>query len=573
MAFHEKPRTDTSRRDNTHNMKDKFRIIPLGGVAEIGKNMMLYEYDDQILIVDCGVMFPDEEHPGVDLIIPDFTYLRENRDRIAGICITHGHEDHVGAMGYFLSEFPEVKVYSSPLTLGIMMGAFARGADFARRRENPGIVMPGETVQIGPFKVEFMRVSHSIPDACGLAITTELGTLIQSGDFKWDMSPVDGKLPMQGRFAHYGDEGVLALLSDTTNAGRAGVCESESSVRPALERIFADAPGRIFLATFGSNVHRVQQVLDVAHLYGRTVAYTGRSMLTICGIATELGYLSPPTPVIDVEKIDDYPDDKICVVMTGSQGEPMAALSKIARGNNRFISLKENDTVILSSTPIPGNEASVYKVVNNLCVAGAHVYRAPHDHIHVSGHGNIEDLKVLLNLTKPKFAIPYHGEPRHALAYADLCEQMGYDRNKIPFLQVGDVLEVGKNSIDIVGQVPAGAVLVDGLTIGDVGYSVLRDRKHLSDDGVVVATVIMDKKAGTILDGPNLTQRGFLHAPANAAFMDRAEELVEEKIEKLNGNVAGDVQGISRLMRETLSDHFWTQMRRRPLILPVVMEV
>ena len=553
-------------------MKDKFKIIPLGGVAEIGKNMMLYEYDEKILIVDCGVMFPDEEHPGVDLIIPDFTYLRENRDRIAGICITHGHEDHVGAMGYFLSEFPEVKVYASPLTLGIMMGRL-REAPVSPDDLKTQQVMPGETVKIGPFTVEFMRVSHSIPDACGLAISTELGTLVQSGDFKWDMNPVDGKLPMQGRFAHYGDEGVLALLSDTTNAGRAGVCESESTVRPALERIFADAPGRIFVATFGSNVHRVQQLLDVAHLYGRTVAYTGRSMLTICGIATELGYLHPPTPVIDVEKIDDYADDKICVVMTGSQGEPMAALSKIARGNNRFITLKENDTVILSSTPIPGNEGSVYKVINNLCVAGAHVYRAPHEHVHVSGHGNIEDLKVLLNLTKPKFAIPYHGEPRHALAYADLCEEMGHDRNKIPFLQVGDVLEVGKNSIEITGQVPAGAVLVDGLTIGDVGYSVLRDRKHLSDDGVVVATVIMDKKAGTILDGPNLTHRGFLHQPANAAFLDKAEELVEEKIEKLNGQISGDSAGISRVMRDTLSDHFWTQLRRRPLILPVVMEV
>ena len=553
-------------------MKDKIKIIPLGGVAEIGKNMMLYEYDEKILIVDCGVMFPDEEHPGVDLIIPDFTYLRDNRDRIAGICITHGHEDHVGAMGYFLSEFPEVKVYSTPLTLGIMMTRL-REAPVSPDDLKTQQVQPGETVKVGPFQVEFMRVSHSIPDACGLAITTDVGTLVQSGDFKWDMNPVDGKLPMQGRFAQHGDKGVLALLSDTTNAGRAGVCESESSVRPALERIFADAPGRIFVATFGSNVHRVQQLLDVAHLYGRRVAYTGRSMLTICGIATELGYLKPPTPVITVEEIDDYPDDKICVIMTGSQGEPMAALSKIARGDNRFITLKEKDTVILSSTPIPGNEGSVYKVINNLCVAGAHVYRAPHEHVHVSGHGNIEDLKVLINLTKPKFCIPYHGEPRHALAYADLCEEMGYDPNQIPFLRVGDVLEVGPNSIDIVGQVPAGAVLVDGLTIGDVGYSVLRDRKHLSDDGVVVATVILDKKQGTILDGPNLTQRGFLHAPANAAFMDRAEELVEEKIEKLNGQVAGDVQGISRLMRDTLSDHFWTQMRRRPLILPVVMEV
>ncbi len=552
--------------------KEEIKIIPLGGVAEIGKNMMLYEFDDQILIVDCGVMFPDEEHPGVDLIIPDFAYLRDNRKRIAGLALTHGHEDHVGAMGYFLNEFPEVTIYGGPLTLGIMK---------ARLRESPvdpnaiktREVGPGESAQIGPFGVEWLRVGHSIPDACGLAITTELGTVIQSGDFKWDQSPVDGKAPMISRFAHYGEQGVLALLSDTTNAGRPGSCESESTVRPALERIFADAPGRILLATFGSNVHRVQQVLDIAHLYGRKVAYTGRSMLTISGIATELGYLKPPSPTIDIEQIDDHADDKVVIVMTGSQGEPMAALSKVARNQNRFLSLKDNDTVVFSSTPIPGNEGAVYKVINALCMNGVHVFRAPHDHVHVSGHGNREDLKLMLNLTKPEFAIPYHGEPRHALAYADLCEELGFDRTTIPFLQVGDVLSVKKGHIDIIDQVPAGAVLVDGLTIGDVGYSVLRDRKHLNDDGVVVATVILDKKSGAILSGPDITQRGFLHAPSNADFLAKAEERVEDKLQGLRGGMSGDEAGISRLVRETLSDVFWTQLRRRPMILPVVMEV
>ncbi|MBW3637936.1 MAG: ribonuclease J [Armatimonadetes bacterium] len=552
--------------------KEEIKIIPLGGVAEIGKNMMLYEFDDQILIVDCGVMFPDEEHPGVDLIIPDFAYLRDNRKRIAGLALTHGHEDHVGAMGYFLSEFPEVTIYGGPLTLGIMK---------ARLRESPvdanaiktKEVSPGESAQIGPFNVEWLRVGHSIPDACGLAITTELGTVIQSGDFKWDQSPVDGKAPMISRFAHYGEQGVLALLSDTTNSTRPGSCESESSVRPALERIFADAPGRILLATFGSNVHRVQQVLDIAHLYGRKVAYTGRSMLNISGIATELGYLKPPSPTIDIEQIDDHADDKVVIVMTGSQGEPMAALSKVARGQNRFLTLKDNDTVVFSSTPIPGNESAVYKVINALCMNGVHVFRAPHDHVHVSGHGNREDLKLMLNLTKPEFAIPYHGEPRHALAYADLCEELGIDRPTIPFLQVGDVLSVKPGAIDIIDQVPAGAVLVDGLTIGDVGYSVLRDRKHLNDDGVVVATVILDKKSGAILSGPDITQRGFLHAPSNADFLAKAEERVEDKLQGLRGGMSGDEAGISRLVRETLSDVFWTQLRRRPMILPVVMEV
>ncbi len=551
--------------------KEEIKIIPLGGVAEIGKNMMLYEFDNKILIVDCGVMFPDEEHPGVDLIIPDFTYLKENRGRIAGLALTHGHEDHVGAMGYFLSEFPNVPVYGGALTLGIMM---------TRLRESPvdpkiiktHTVAPGETAQIGPFSVEWLRVGHSIPDACGLAITTELGTVIQSGDFKWDQSPVDGKAPMISRFAHYGEQGVLALLSDTTNATRPGSCESESTVRPALERIFADAPGRILLATFGSNVHRVQQVLDIAHLYGRKVAYTGRSMLTICGIATELGYLVPPTPTIDIEAIEDVADDKLVIVMTGSQGEPMAALSKVARGQNRFLTLKDNDTVVFSSTPIPGNEASVYKVVNALCMHGVHVFRAPHDHVHVSGHGNRDDLKLMLNLTKPEFAIPYHGEPRHALAYADLCEEVGISRTTIPFLQVGDVLSVKPGHIDITGQVTAGAVLVDGLTIGDVGYSVLRDRKHLNDDGVVVATVILDKKSGAILSGPDITQRGFLHAPNNIDFLAKAEAKLEDKLQGMAGGIS-DENGLSRIVRETLSDIFWTQLRRRPLILPVVMEV
>lgn len=548
------------------------RVIPLGGAAEIGKNMMVYEFDEKILIVDCGVMFPDEDLPGVDLIIPDFTYLRENRERIVGLVLTHGHEDHVGAMGYFLAEFLTVTIYGTPLTLGIM-GSKLREAPVDPKAILTHTVHPGETVQIGPFAVEFIRVAHSIPEACGLAITTEIGTIIQSGDFKWDQTPVDGKLPDIAAFARHGEKGVLALLSDTTNSTRAGTTESESSVRPALERIFADAPGRIFVASFGSNVHRVQQILDIAHLYDRTVAYTGRSMLNICGIATDLGYLKPPRPVIDVEKIDDYPDDKVCVIMTGSQGEPMAALSKISRGQNRFISLRENDSIILSSTPIPGNEGAVYKVINALCLHGAHVWRAPHDHVHVSGHGNRDDLQLMLNLTKPEFAVPYHGEPRHALAYADLCEEMGFARDRIPFLQVGDVLSVRPGHIEIVDQVPAGAVLVDGLTIGDVGYSVLRDRKHLSDDGVVVATIIMDRKAGTILNGPILSQRGFLHQPNNEDFLKKATSLVEDKLRGLKGGVIGDENGLNRIVRETLADFFWAQLRRRPLVLPVVMEV
>jgi ribonuclease J len=552
--------------------KDDIRIIPLGGVAEIGKNMMAYEYDEKILVVDCGVMFPDEDMPGVDLIIPDFTYLRESRDRIVGLVLTHGHEDHVGAMSFFLQEFPEVPIYGGALTLGIMGGRL-RESPVDPKTLNTRVVQPGETITVGPFTIEFLRVAHSIPDACGLAITTDIGTLIQTGDFKWDQNPVDGKQPHLARFAHYGEQGVLALLSDTTNATRHGSVESESSVRPDLERIFADAPGRILIATFGSNVHRVQQILDIAHLYGRRVAYTGRSMLTICGIATELGYLHPPEPVIDVEQIDDYADDQVCVIMTGSQGEPMAALSKVARGQNKFISLRDNDTVIFSSTPIPGNEGAIYKVINALCMNGVHVFRAPHDHVHVSGHGNREDLKLMLNLTKPEFAIPYHGEPRHALAYADICEEAGFDRNKIPFLQVGDVLSVRPGYIDIVDQVPAGSVLVDGLTVGDVGYSVLRDRKHLADDGVVVATVIMDRKSGSILKGPDLTQRGFLHQPNNEEFLKKATDILQKRLQSLEGGILGDENGMNRIVRETLADHFWTNLKRRPMILPVVMEV
>ncbi|MEO6907142.1 MAG: ribonuclease J, partial [Abditibacteriaceae bacterium] len=366
-------------------------IIPLGGVNEIGKNMMLYEYDNRILIVDCGVMFPDEETPGVDLIIPDFSYLRDNADRVEAIVLTHGHEDHVGAMSFLLADFPDIPIYSTALTLGIM-GARLRESPINVSTLNKHEVTPGDIVQIGPFEVEFIRVGHSIPDACGLAITTGAGTVIQSGDFKMDQMPVDGKLPQFSRFGHYGEKGVLALLSDTTNAGRPGLTGSESSVRPGLERIFADAPGRIFVASFASNIHRVQQVLDVAELYGRRVAVTGRSMVTITGIATELGYLKPPKPTIPIEEIDQYADHELCILLTGSQGEPMAALSKLARGQNRFVSLREKDSVILSSTPIPGNESAIFKVINALCMEGTHVYRAPHDHVHVSGHGNQEDL-------------------------------------------------------------------------------------------------------------------------------------------------------------------------------------
>jgi len=552
--------------------KDEIKVIPMGGVLEIGKNMMLYEYDEKILIVDCGVMFPDEDMPGVDLIIPDFTYLRANRQRIVGIVLTHGHEDHVGAMAYFLQDFPTVPIYSTPLTLGIMGGRLREhpiDAKALRTHE----VQPGDIVDIGPFQVEFIRVGHSIPDACGLAITTELGTIIQSGDFKFDQTPIDNRPPQFGRFSHYGEKGVLALLSDTTNAGRAGMAGSELTVRPGLERIFADADGRIFVATFASNVHRVQQILDIAALYGRKVAFTGRSMLTISKIATELGYLKPPQPPIEIEKIDDYADNELCILMTGTQGEPMAALSKVARHQNRFVDLRENDTVILSSTPIPGNEGAIFKVINALCMNGAHVFRPPHHNVHVSGHGNQEDLKLLLNLTKPRFAVPYHGEARHALAYADLCEQAGFPRDDIPFLQLGDVLSITPDSCEITGQVHAGPVLVDGLTVGDVGTSVLRDRRHLADDGVLVATVIMDKQSGAILTGPDLTQRGFLHQPNADEYMKRLTDEVRDKLQKLNQIPLGDEQGLGRVVRETLSNYIWTTMKRRPMILPVVMEV
>jgi ribonuclease J len=552
--------------------KDEIKVIPLGGVVEIGKNMMLYEYDDKILIVDCGVMFTDEELPGVDLIIPDFTYLVENRERIAGIALTHGHEDHVGAMAYLLQEFPDIPIYGAPLTLGIM-GARMRDHPIDPEQLNTHAVSPGETVQIGPFKVEFIRVGHSIPDACGLAITTELGTIIQTGDFKFDQTPVDGKPPQFARFAQYGEEGVLALLSDTTNAGRPGLAGSETDVRPGLERIFADAPGRIFVATFASNVHRVQQILDIAHLYGRRVAFTGRSMLTISEVAIELGYLHPPQPTIAIEEIDDYADDKICVLMTGTQGEPMAALSKISRHENRFIELHENDTVILSSTPIPGNEGAIFKVINALSLNGAHVFRAPNHPVHVSGHGNQEDLKLMINLVRPKFVVPYHGEARHAISYADLCEDLGYDRDEIPFLQIGDVLSITPERCEIVGHVAAGSVLVDGLTVGDVGAEVLRHRKHLADDGVVVATVILDKRSGAILSGPDLTQRGFLHSANADEFMQRAAQRVREKLEESTRHPPGDEVGVARDVRKTLADFISASVRRKPLIVPVVMEV
>ena len=552
--------------------QEEIRVIPLGGVNEIGKNMMLYEFDEKILVVDCGVMFPDEDTPGVDLIIPDFTYLRENAADIVGIVLTHGHEDHVGAMSYFLREFPTVKIYSSKLTLGIM-GARLREHPIDPKSLNTLEVEPGDIVQIGPFEVEFIRVGHSIPDACGLAITTPVGTIIQSGDFKFDQTPVDGKMPQFARFSHHGEKGVLALLSDTTNAGTHGMTGSEMSVRPALERIFADAPGRIFVASFASNIHRVQQVLDIAALYGRKVACTGRSMLTVTKIATELGYLKPPTPILDIEKIDDYADEELCILMTGSQGEPMAALSKVARGQNRFVELRDNDSVILSSTPIPGNESAVYKVINALCMNGAHVYRPPHHMVHVSGHGNNEDLKLMLNLTRPKYAVPYHGEARHALAYADLCVETGFRRDDIPFLRLGDVLAISEDRCEIIGEVTAGSVLVDGLTIGDVGTSVLRDRKHLSDDGVLVATVILEKKTGAILSGPDLTQRGFLHHPNSDDFMKRATDHVRKRLESMADTHMVDHQGIGRAIRESLADLTWSAMQRKPMILPVVLEI
>lgn len=548
----------------------KLQIIPLGGLGEIGKNLTVLRVGDEILIIDCGLMFPNDDMLGIDLVIPDITYLLENRDMIKGIVLTHGHEDHIGALPYVLQRI-NVPVYGTRLTLGILEG---------RLRENnvdsgnlvP--VAPGDVITQGCFKVGFIHVNHSIADAVGLYIRTPIGTIVHTGDFKLDQTPVDGQVTDFHKFAEIGDQGVLVMMADSTNAERPGFTLSERVVGTAFEKAFHDAKERILIATFSSNVHRIQQAIDTACKYNRKVAVLGRSMVNVVNISRELGYLNIPEGVlIDIDEINNYPSSAIVIVTTGSQGEPMSALTRMSVSDHRKVSIMPNDTVIISATPIPGNEKMVSRTVDNLLKLGAHVIYERDKQIHVSGHASQEELKMMHNLVRPKFFIPVHGEYRHLVKHAELAESLGMPKENIFVGENGQVLEFTRERGVALGKVTAGIVLVDGLGVGDVGNIVLRDRRQLSQDGILIIVVTMDKEGGCVVAGPDIVSRGFVYVRESEALMDEAKNKVQQALDKCEDNNITEWAAIKSNIRDALSRYLYERTRRRPMILPIIMEV
>ncbi len=546
------------------------RVIPLGGLGEIGKNMMAIEYDHQIVVIDAGLMFPEEEMLGVDLVLPDVTYLIERKDHLLAFLLTHGHEDHVGALPYVLPRV-EAPVYGSRLTLGLLRAKLKEHKllDRAMLRE----IQAGDQVELGPFKVEFIRVAHSIPDTMALAIETPAGLVVHSGDFKMDQTPVDGRPTDMARLSHYGDRGVLLLMSDSTNAERDGFTPSERTIGEAFQELFGQCPGRIIISTFASNIYRIQQAVNTSARYGRKVAVVGRSMVNNLSIAQELGYLQvPPGILIKVQDIHKEPDEKLVVLSSGSQGEPLSALTRIAAQEHPQVRLKPGDTVILSATPIPGNEELVSRTINNCYRHGARVFYSARNRVHASGHASREELKLMLNLVRPKFFMPVHGEFRHLAHHGELAEEVGISKERVLVIDDGNVVEVGDGIRRLTSKVPAGYVFVDGLGVGDVGSVVLRDRRVLSQDGIFIVIVTVDKDTGRVVSGPDLISRGFVHQQTSDALLEAARGEVLKTINKIGpGNPEWQV--VKSAVRDAMSKYLYEQTRRRPMIMPIVVEV
>ena len=548
------------------------RIAFLGGLNEVGKNMTLYEYEDDMFLVDCGLAFPDPEMLGVDLVIPDFSYVEKNIDKIKGIVITHGHEDHIGGLAYLLKTV-NIPVYGTKLTIGLIQGKLKEHGLLSSAKLNE--VAPGDTIKLGGFTVEMIHVNHSIPDAIALAIKCECGTIIQTGDFKVDSTPIDGGMIDLSRFAQLGDEGVLALLSDSTNAERPGYTESERKVGESFEVLFRKAgKSRIIVATFASNIHRVQQIINVASSLGRKVAIMGRSLENVVNISAQLGYLNIPDNVlINADLINRYPAENLVIITTGSQGEPMSALSRMAFSDHRKVEICPNDYVIISATPIPGNEKTVGKVVNELLKLGAEViYEKMYD-VHVSGHACQEELKLIMGLTKPKYFIPVHGEQKHLRKHAMLAEGMGIPKDNIFIADNGYVAEINNKSIKNGAPVPAGKVFVDGYGVGDVGSVVLRDRKHLGQDGIIVVTASLDYETGQLIAGPEVVSRGFVYVKEAEELIDKARKVAERSLENCYYSNISDINAIKGKLRDSVSHFVYEQTKRSPMILPIIMEV
>ena len=553
----------------TKTKNSKLRIIPLGGLETIGMNITAFEYEDSIIVVDCGLAFPEDDMYGIDLCVPDITYLQENIDRVKGFFITHGHEDHIGALPYVLLEV-NVPIYATKLTIGLIDHKLEEHNMLSKVKRK--VVKYGQHINLGCFRVEFIKTNHSIQDAAALAIYSPAGTIVHTGDFKVDYTPVYGDAIDLQRFGEIGKKGVLALMCDSTNAERPGFTMSEKKVGKTFESIFSDhTQQRIIVATFASNVDRVQQIINTAYKFGRKVVVEGRSMVNVISIASELGYLNiPDNTLIEIDQLKNYPDEKTVLITTGSQGEPLAALSRMANGIHRKIKIQPNDLIVFSSNPIPGNEKAVSKIINDL-------YRQSADVIfqdtHVSGHACQEEIKLIYSLLHPQYTIPIHGEFKHRKAQAQIAKELGMDKDHILMINSGDVMEIDADGAEVVGKVPFGYVFVDGLGIGDVGNIVMRDRQHLAEDGIIIVVLTLESGSGQLLAGPDIVSRGFVYVRGSESLMDEAQKLLNETVLGITERGITDWGKIKTEIKDALGDYVWKKTKRRPMIMPIIMEV
>ena len=547
----------------------KLKIIPLGGLEQIGMNITAFEYEDSIIVVDCGLSFPEDDMLGIDLVIPDVTYLKENLDRVKGFFITHGHEDHIGAIPYVLRDV-NVPIYATKLTMGIIEHKLREHNMLTKVKRK--VVKYGQHINLGCFRVEFIKTNHSIQDAAALAIYSPAGIVVHTGDFKVDYTPVFGDAIDLQRFGEIGKKGVLALMCDSTNAERPGFTMSEKSVGATFDEIFSEHKNtRIIIATFASNVDRVQQIINSAEKFGRKVGVEGRSMVNIISTASELGYLKiPDNTLVETDQLKNYPDEKTVLITTGSQGESMAALSRMANGTHKKITIKPKDTIIFSSNPIPGNEKAVSHVINELFQKGADVI---FQDVHVSGHACQEEIKLIYSLVKPKYSIPVHGEYKHLMAQAKVVEDLGMDKDNIFILSSGDVLDLDEEGAEVTGRVQTGDVMVDGLGVGDVGNIVLRDRQHLAEDGIIIVVMTLENGSGRVLAGPDIVSRGFVYVRGSESLMDEAKAVLDETMDYCMDKNITDWGKIKSEIKDSLGDFVWKETKRRPMIMPIIMEV
>ena len=547
----------------------KMRIIPLGGLEKIGMNITAFEYEDSIIVVDCGLSFPEEDMLGIDLVIPDVTYLKDNIQKVKGFVITHGHEDHIGALPYILREL-NLPIYATKLTMGIIEKKLTEHNLLRSTRRK--VVRHGQSINLGQFRIEFIKTNHSIQDAAALAIYSPAGIVVHTGDFKVDYTPVFGDAIDLQRFGEIGKKGVLALMCDSTNAERPGFTMSEKSVGATFDEIFSEHKNtRIIIATFASNVDRVQQIINSAEKFGRKVGVEGRSMVNIISTASELGYLKiPDNTLVETDQLKNYPDEKTVLITTGSQGESMAALSRMANGTHKKITIKPKDTIIFSSNPIPGNEKAVSHVINELFQKGADVI---FQDVHVSGHACQEEIKLIYSLVKPKYSIPVHGEYKHLMAQAKVVEDLGMDKDNIFILSSGDVLELDEEGAEVTGRVQTGDVMVDGLGVGDVGNIVLRDRQHLAEDGIIIVVMTLENGSGRVLAGPDIVSRGFVYVRGSESLMDEAKAVLDETMDYCMDKNITDWGKIKSEIKDSLGDFVWKETKRRPMIMPIIMEV